>query len=180
MSPDAECGTSSVKRSFAWLGASFRELLRLDDPPGRLAVALAVGVFISCTPFWGLQTVLSVVVASVFGLNRAVTITGTWLNLPWFAPFIYGAAIKIGLLVAPGLGGSDAASLDLLLRDPGALSWDTVWSWVRGSSVPLLIGSAIVGSLAAALTYAIALAALTRRRRARPEEVTDTPRRHVA
>jgi hypothetical protein len=55
-----------------------------------------------------------------------------------------------------------------------------VWSWVRGSSVPLLIGSAIVGGLAAALTYAIALAALTRRRRARPQEVTDTPRRHVA
>jgi uncharacterized protein (DUF2062 family) len=155
-------------------------LLQLDDSPWRTALALAVGVFLSFTPFWGFQTLLALLLATVFGLNRAVTVTGTWLNLPWFAPFIYGAAIKIGLLVAPGPGGADAASLDLLLRDPGALSWGTVWSWVRGSSVPLLIGSAIVGGLAAALTYAIALAALTRRRRARPEEVTDTPRRHVA
>jgi uncharacterized protein (DUF2062 family) len=170
-----------VKRSFAWLAARLRDVLHLDDPPRRLAGALAVGVFISCTPFWGLQTVLAIVVASVFRLNRAATITGMWLNLPWFAPFVYGAAIKIGLLVAPSLQEADAASFDLLLRDPSALSWDTVWSWVRGSSLPLLVGSAIVGSLAAAATYAIALAALLRRRRARPRQMTDVPRRrHVA
>lgn len=154
--------------SFGGLAASFRGLLHLDDPPRRLACALAVGVFISCTPFWGLQTVLAIVVASLFRLNRAVTIMGTWINLPWFAPFVYGAAIKVGVLVAPGLREPDAASLEILLRDPGALSWATVWSWVRGSSLPLLIGSAIVGSVAAAVTYTIALAALARRRRARP------------
>jgi uncharacterized protein len=153
-----------VKRSVAWLAASFRELLHLDDPPRRLAVALAVGVFISCTPFWGLQTVLAVVVASVFRLNRAATILGIWLNLPWFAPFVYAAAIKIGFLVTPGLRGADAASLDLLWSDPSTVSWGMVWSWLRGSSLPLLVGSTIVGLLAAAVTYAVALAALARRR----------------
>ena len=55
-----------------------------------------------------------------------------------------------------------------------------MWSWVRGSSLPLLVGSAIIGSAAAAVTYAIALAALWRRRRARPRPVTDESRRHVA
>src|SRR5437762_1298299 len=118
------------------LGARFRELLHLDDPPRRLAVALAVGVFISCTPFWGLQTLLAIAVAAVFRFNRAATVLGTWLNVPWLAPFVYGAAIKIGLLVAPGLREADAASFDLLLRDPGALSWATVWSWLRGTSLP--------------------------------------------
>jgi uncharacterized protein (DUF2062 family) len=170
-----------VKGSLARLAGSFRGLLRLDDPPPRLAAALAVGVFIGCTPFWGFQTLLCVVIASVFGLNRAVTLAGTWLNLPWFAPFVYGAAIRIGWLVAPGLREADAASFDLLLRDPGALSWETVWSWVRGSSLPLVIGSSIVGAAAAAVTYPVALAILVRRRRrTRPPEMTDTPRRHVA
>lgn len=151
--------------SFGGLGASFRGLLHLDDPPRRLACALAVGVFISCTPFWGLQTVLAIVVASLFRLNRAVTIMGTWINLPWFAPFVYGAAIQVGVLVAPGLREADGASLEILLRDPGALSWATVWSWVRGSSLLLLIGSAIVGTVAAVVTYTVALAALARHRR---------------
>ena len=170
-----------MRGGFASLATKFRGLLRLDDPPRRIALALAVGVFIGCTPFWGLQTGLSVVVATVCRLNRAATITGTWLNLPWFAPFVYGAAIHVGLYVAPGLGAGDAASLDLLLRDPSALSWAAVWSWLRGRSLPLLIGSAIVGGVAAAVTYAVALAALWRRRGvrgARPER--DASRRHVA
>jgi uncharacterized protein len=164
----------------ARLAGQFRELLHLDDPPRRLALALAVGVFISCTPFWGLQTVLAIVVAAVLRLNRAATILGMWLNLPWFAPFVYGAAIKIGLVVAPGLREADAASLDLLLRDPGALSWATVWSWLRGSSLPLLVGSTIVGLAAALATYVVALTALARRRRARPPRIDDSADRHVA
>jgi uncharacterized protein (DUF2062 family) len=158
----------------------FRDLLHLDDPPRRLAIALAVGVFISCTPFWGLQTVLAVLIATLLRLNRAATVLGTWLNVPWFAPFVYGAAIKIGLLVAPGLREADAASLDQLLRDPGGVSWATVWSWLRGSSLPLLLGSAIVGLAAAATTYAIALAVLGRRRRRGPPRISDASRRHVA
>ena len=169
-----------MRWSFLGPGARFRDLLHLDDPPRRLAVALAVGVFISCTPFWGLQTVLAVVVAAVFRFNRAATVLGTWLNVPWLAPFVYGAAIKIGLLVAPGLREADAASFDLLLRDPGALSWATVWSWLRGSSLPLLLGSTIVGLVAAGATYAIALTALSRRRRREPPRAGDASRRHVA
>jgi len=169
-----------MRWSFLGLGAGFRDLLHLDDPPRRLAVALAVGVFISCTPFWGLQTVLAVVVAAVFRFNRAATVLGAWLNVPWLAPFVYGAAIKIGLLVAPGLREADAASFDLLLRDPSALSWATVWSWLRGSSLPLLVGSTIVGLVAAGATYAIALTALGRRRRRGPPRVGDASRRHVA
>jgi len=168
-----------VRASFAGLAARFRELLHLDDPPRRLAVALAVGVFIGCTPFWGLQTALAVLVAAALRLNRAATLLGTWLNLPWFAPFVYGAAIKIGFLVAPGLSEADPGSFELLLRNPGALSWATVWSWLRGSSMPLLVGSTIVGVLAGSLTYAIALAALARRR-PRPPRADDAPRRHVA
>ena len=164
----------------AGLGARFRELLHFDDPPRRLAGALAVGVFISCTPFWGFQTILAVVVAAALRLNRAATVLGTWLNLPWFAPLVYGAAIKIGFLVAPGLREADASSFDLLLRDPGALSWSTVWSWLRGSSLPLLVGSTIVGLLAGAATYAIALIVLSRRRGSGPPRMSDASRRHVA
>lgn len=162
------------------LRARFYALLHLDDPPQRLALALAVGVFISCTPFWGLQTVLSLVVATIFRLNRAVTVTGTWINLPWFAPLVYGAELKIGLLIAPGLREGNAGAFDLLLRDPAALSWSVVWSWLRGSSLPLLVGAAVVGAAAAVVTYVVAFASLTRQRRRRPDDRQAADRRHVA
>jgi len=32
----------------------------------------------------------------------AATITGTWINLPWFAPFIYAFSLKLGEAVLSG------------------------------------------------------------------------------
>ena len=108
------------------LRAQLRNLLHLDDPPPRIALALAVGVFISCTPLLGVQTLLSFAVAVVFRLNRAATITGTWLNLPWFAPLIYGASLKIGTLIIPDPTGVRSAWLAHVLEHPRAVAWHDV------------------------------------------------------
>jgi uncharacterized protein (DUF2062 family) len=157
-----------VRSAFvARLGA----VLRLDDPPGRVALALAVGVFISCTPFWGLQTVLSLAVATIFRLNRAVTVTGAWLNLPWFAPVVYGFALHIGALVLPDLHGADVAEIVELLRMSSALSAAEMLELLRSVSLALLIGTAAVGTVAGAITYVGAFVFLKRIRAARSRHV---------
>ena len=51
-----------------------RAAFRVDDPPWRVAAALAVGVFVSCTPLYGFQTLLSLLVATVFRLNKAAVV----------------------------------------------------------------------------------------------------------
>ena len=84
-----------------WTATRFRETLHLDDPTWRLALSLAVGVFISFTPFYGLQTLLAVGIAMLCRLNRAATVAGAWLNLPWFAPLIYAGALRFGTLLLP-------------------------------------------------------------------------------
>jgi uncharacterized protein len=121
-------------------------LLSLDDSPWRTALALAIGVFLSFTPFWGFQTLLALLLATVFRLNRAVTVTGTWLNLPWFAPFIYAAAVKLGALMLPDLSG------------------------LAGLSAYLLVGSTTMGLAAGLLTWVIAFCVM-RLRRARRRRV---------
>jgi uncharacterized protein len=146
------------------LAGRLRAVLRLDDPPSRIALALAVGVFISCTPFYGLQTLLSLGVATVFRLNKAATVTGTWLNLPWFAPFVYGLALHIGGLIVPDPQGVDAAALAALLRTSSSLSAADVIQRLRDVSVALLIGTAVVGVSAGVATYVVAFVLLRRRR----------------
>jgi hypothetical protein len=136
-----------VRASVRALRERFVALLHLDDPPWRVALALAVGVFISFTPFLGFQTLLALLVAAVWRLNAAVLVTGTWLNLPWFMPFVYAGGLKLGALLLPGLQG------------------------FGGWSLALLIGTTLLGLGAAVLTYVVAFGVMRRRwkrRRRRP------------
>ena len=142
------------------LPGRLRAILELDDPPPRIALALAVGVFVGCTPFLGVQTLLSLVIAFVFRLNRAAAIAGTWLNLPWLMPLVYGAAFKIGTLVVPDPDGLRGAWLTFLIEHPGLLGWDDVGVLLEQVSLPLLVGTTVVGGVAALGTYTVARLAL--------------------
>jgi uncharacterized protein (DUF2062 family) len=119
----------------------FKILLQLDDAPWRIALALAIGVFISCTPTLGFQTLIALVVATVARLNRAATVAGVWLNLPWFTLAIYAGALKLGRLILPDHSG------------------------VGGYSLMLLVGTTIIGAGAAIVTYFVSYGALSWRRR---------------
>ena len=120
-----------------------RGVLSLDDPPWRIALALAVGVFISCTPTFGFQTLIALLVSTVARLNRAATVTGVWINLPWVTPFVYAGALKVGSVVVPDVTG------------------------VGGFWTMLLVGTTIVGVAAAIVTYCVSFGALAWRRRRR-------------
>ena len=150
-------------------------LLHLDDPPWRLALALAVGVFISCTPLYGAQTVLALVLATVFRLNKAATVIGTWLNLPWFAPFVYAAALKIGAWVLAEVRNREAESLALLFGTPLRMSLHDLVSVLPDISLALVIGTTVVGLVAGTATYIVAFG-IIRRRRARASAGTSSGR----
>jgi uncharacterized protein (DUF2062 family) len=147
--------------------ARFRGALHLDDPPWRLALSLAVGVFISFTPFYGLQTALAIGAALALRLNRAATVAGTWLNLPWFAPVIYAGALRLGTLVVPDPSGVRGAWLDHVLAQPGSLSWRDVPVLLDYMSLPLLVGTSMLGSVAGVVTYVVSLRLISRRRASR-------------
>ena len=135
-----------MRASARALRARFVALLHLDDPPWRVALALAVGVFISFTPFVGFQTLLALLVAAIARLNAAVVVTGTWLNLPWFMPFVYAGALKVGAWLLPDL--------------------HSLGDW----SLALFIGTTLLGFAAAVVTYLVAFGVMRRRwrRRRRP------------
>jgi hypothetical protein len=153
--------------TIAWrqLLARLRALLHLDDPPQRIALALAVGVFISCTPFLGLQTVLAILVAMVFRLNRAATLTGVWINLPWFAPVVYGAALTLGDWLLPDPSGSREAWLAYILSRPFGLRWRDLSILLEDLSAALLVGTTVVGLAAALVTFVVAFGLISTRRR---------------
>ncbi|MEC4805466.1 MAG: DUF2062 domain-containing protein [Jaaginema sp. PMC 1079.18] len=73
-------------KPYSSLGRRWRyfyyRLIRLRDRPHRIARGLAVGVFAGCFPFFGLQTITGVLLATLLRGNRFVAVAGTWISNP--------------------------------------------------------------------------------------------------
>jgi uncharacterized protein (DUF2062 family) len=168
----------------------FRErvtsVLHLDEEPSHLALSMAVGVFIGLTPLYGLHTLIALAAAYVFRLNKAATITGAWLNLPWFAPFIYGFCFKLGESLLSGdftwfsfgeLAEVAGSYLRATPREHADYFWQLLWDMLFVASMPLFVGTTVVGLVAGIVTYFVTLEAVREVRRlghhARPIETAD-------
>ena len=173
---------------FSWrrLRERATAVLHLDEEPSRLAAGMAVGVFIGITPFYGLHTLIALGAAYVFRLNKAATITGAWLNLPWTAPFVYGFSLTLGEAVlngdwsrfsmasVHGLAESAGAYLRAGPRETADNLWQLVWSMLFVASKPLFVGTTILGFVLAIVAYFVTLEAVrdVRRIRARIHPVS--------
>src|SRR4029077_17241062 len=141
-------------------------LLHTHDTPQRTAIAYALGVFFGFSPVLGLHTVLGLVCAFAFNLNRGVVLLGVYSHLPWILPAYYSLATLLGATILR------AKVPPNLLRDlQGALaeaSWadfrllghaltPLAWSYVLGS----MIGAVILALIA----YRVSLAMIVAHRR---------------
>jgi uncharacterized protein len=129
----------------------FDQLLHTHDTPTRTALAYAVGVFFGFSPFLGLHTVLGLVVAFAFNLNRVAVLLGVYSNLPWILPAYYTLATMLGATllgvdVPPGL-----------LKDLRESLTDASWGEFRSLMKTLtpLMWSYALGSLIGAVAIAV-------------------------
>jgi hypothetical protein len=172
---------------FSW--RRFREhvtsVLHLDEEPSRLATGMAVGVFIGLTPFFFLHTILALVVAFLFRLNKVATITGAWLNLPWFAPFVYAFCLELGKAILTGdfsvvwrIGELPGFAAALVRTNPvgnAGTFWLLLKRMMFEASLPLFVGTTVTGVVLAVVTYFLTLEAVREVRRLRHLAPKPTP-----
>lgn len=72
------------------------DILQTNDTNKVKALSLALGVFIGIIPAWGFQTFLSIFLASVFRLNKALSFLGSNISIPPMIPFVVLGSLKIG------------------------------------------------------------------------------------
>lgn len=148
------------------LRKTLRELVLLKEDPHKIALGVAIGVFISFTPFLGLHTITALACAFIFRTNKMSTITGAWVNLPWIAPFVYIFCYWLGkVLLGRGIGLVDSADTWESIRLAFS-SWTGFWEGFIGVALPLLVGTTVVGILAAAAAYLLILRSVRRWRQA--------------
>lgn len=132
-----------------------KDILALDSHPGHIAAGFAVGVFISFTPFFGLHTPLAIAAAFLFRLNKLTTITGAWVNTPLTVGPVLVASFKLGRFLR-GL-----PPKPLIIKQ-------LEWQELKVYSKSLLLGSSVLGILAAVVAYFLCYWLVVRFRRKDP------------
>jgi len=147
-----------------WLG----QLLHVDDTPERTAAAFALGVFIGFSPFLGLHTIFGIVFAFLLNLNRVAVLLGVYTNLPWFLAPYYAIATTMGAMITghripPGFRSQITALFELSLFH--GEFWHRLITILQPLLIPYAVGSTLGALILGCVSYPLALAFVTSRRR---------------
>ncbi|HCQ82222.1 MAG TPA: DUF2062 domain-containing protein [Rhodobiaceae bacterium] len=134
-----------------WMRAikyTWQRAIRLDGSAHSIAMGLAVGAFVSATPFIGTHLLWAALVAWVLGGNIIASAIGTWVGNPLSFPFIWIMTFNVGHFI---LGTWDqttdlpALSFWLFLDAPLSTLWPVIF--------PMLVGGIPVGIAMGVATY---------------------------
>lgn len=74
-------------------------LWRSGESPAKRALACAVGLAISVSPFWGFHIVLAVFLSWIFKLDKILTIGFSAITIPPIIPLVVTAQVTIGRII---------------------------------------------------------------------------------
>ncbi len=115
------------------------DVLESDGSNRKKAMSIALGTFIGLSPFWGLQTFLTISLAVLLKLNKVLAFAFSNVSIPPFIPLIIGGSLAIGgyLLGTETSFMDQDFSLDLVKRH--------FLQYVLGSLVLATLVSALFG-----------------------------------
>ncbi|MBW3598332.1 MAG: DUF2062 domain-containing protein [Planctomycetes bacterium] len=129
-------------------------VLHADDPPHRLALGAAIGIFVTFTPTVGIQMLVAIFLAWLLRANKAIGVPLVWISNPaTFVPMYYPCYVVGRLIlrrppIEPGWWKE--------LADPPG-GWSTAisfyWTKFLEIALPLWVGCLVVGLTLGYLTY---------------------------
>jgi len=153
----------------------WHRMTRISASPHAIALGIAVGVFVSFTPFIGLHFIIAAVISLAVGGSIVASAIGTAAGNPLTFPFIWLASYNLGALM---LGHRQRTRVHIELPDdmvvllftqPGEF-WRAFWSAIDPYIVQMTVGSIPLGTACGLVVYVIVrsvVAGYQRRREAR-------------
>lgn len=133
-------------------------VLRTEDPPHRLALGVAIGVFVTFTPTIGIQMALNVFLAWILRANKVIGAPIVWITNPATLVPIYYPCYVLGRVI---LGHPPVrARWWYELAHPPDGWWDgVVFYWQRFTDIaaPLWVGCLLVATVLGYIAYYVSL-----------------------
>lgn len=139
-----------------------REILKLNEPPHRLSLAFALGIFIAFSPWLGLHIVSAVFLAWLFRLNKVVVLTATFVNNPWTIVPMYAFCLWFGVKITGG--GARVPEIAWT-----TLGFSGLFSVLMPILWPFVAGTLVIGAAAAVFSYVLFFWLVKRYRREETE-----------
>jgi len=136
-------------------------VLDSNDSNTKLAISIAVGLFIGVTPIWGWQMVVAFGIAHMVKLNKFVTLAAANISLPPLVPLILFLSYVCGGLI--------------LRKETSLMNYHSglTLEWVKHNLFQYIIGSFILG-LCLAMVFGVSSYILLRIfRKRRPVMIKD-------
>ena len=182
----------AVIRTIGWLiWMAWRKLRRfiiyrvmhVDDTPHRIALSLAIAIFVTWTPTIGFQMVLAFALAALLGANKFVGVPFVWISNPFTFVPIFLPNYLLGSIL---LGGQYSSSrfLDAISQASQFQGgwWDRVQAWWQAIwpiFLPLTLGSLIIGGILGLITYFVSFYGIRAYRKKREEFLAHASRRRA-
>lgn len=129
----------------------WRRLRGNDQSPKRVALAVAIGLFIGCLPVYGLHLVLCLAVCVPRRLDSVLAYLAANISNPLVAPFLITLEVEIGSLLLTG----DHAALDLeSARATG------IGGFLQQAAIGSVLVGGVVALLGGMLAFVVARSAL--------------------
>ncbi|WP_317993019.1 DUF2062 domain-containing protein [Bartonella gliris] len=162
----------SFSRSFCYIR---KRILRISATPHKVALGFAIGIFLACSPFFGLHIILALFFSWILRGNFAAAIIGTIFSNPLTFLLIVMADYKVGYLCLSLFSNANEMSFSQIrtLFDGLTLSnvpvlfksaWDTVMR-------PMILGATLLGFLFGSLSYIGVYRAIARFQQKRYQKV---------
>ena len=150
----------SIKRACRYF---YYRFIRLQATPESLARGVALGLFISTTPTFGVQTFIALFLAAILRCSKIAAVVAAQLSNALTAPFIFLGTYYLGAVILDRP--FDRAKLDGLmdgfewgsLWTSGLSVFAPLWDGFRDVFVALWVGGLIVGVVLAAMGYFLVL-----------------------
>ncbi len=132
----------------------YHNVLHADDPPHRLALGAAIGMFVAFSPTVGFQMMIVVFLAWLLRANKVIGLPIVWISNPATIVPIYYFCYVVGRSM---LGWQPVPEhWWSRLGQPPAGWWSAVtfyWTRLVEIAAPLWLGCTVIGMLLAYLSY---------------------------
>jgi hypothetical protein len=129
-------------------------VLSLDDTPHRIALGVAIGIFVAWTPSIPAQMVSVIALSWLLRANKLVGLPFVWITNPVTILPIYGPNLLLGQWILGKPVGNFSALYGAMHFGGGPIETAQIWwSAIAPILVELWVGSLIVATILGVMTY---------------------------